>query len=199
MALDQAVQGHIQHLLGWGIYNNLFQCLTTLWVKSFLLISNLNLPSFSLQPFPLVLSLSDHAEKSVSLLLISSPRVLEGLNEASPEPSPSWTSLAASAFLHRAPGLDAELQMKPHEGRVGGIIIYFPLPASHPSSDAAQDTGGLPGCKCTVLAHVNLLVHQNPKSLLAELLSVSSSPYLYTYLGLPQPKCNTLLNPNLFT
>ena len=37
---------------------NLFQCITTLWVKNFLLISNLNLPCPSWKPFPLVLSLS---------------------------------------------------------------------------------------------------------------------------------------------
>ena len=37
---------------------NLFQCVTTLGVKSYLLISNLNLPCPSLKPFPLVLSLS---------------------------------------------------------------------------------------------------------------------------------------------
>ena len=36
---------------------NLFQCLTTLTVKNFFLISNLNPPSFSLKPSPLVLSL----------------------------------------------------------------------------------------------------------------------------------------------
>jgi len=36
---------------------NLCQCFTTLTVKNFFLISNLNLPSFILQPFPLVLSL----------------------------------------------------------------------------------------------------------------------------------------------
>jgi len=37
---------------------NLFQCVTTLCVKNFLLISNLNLPCPSLKLFPLVLSLS---------------------------------------------------------------------------------------------------------------------------------------------
>jgi len=36
---------------------SLFQCFTTLTMKNFFLISNLNLPSFSLEPFPLVLSL----------------------------------------------------------------------------------------------------------------------------------------------
>ena len=37
---------------------NLFQCVTTLCVKNFLLLSNLNLSRLSLKPFPLVLSLS---------------------------------------------------------------------------------------------------------------------------------------------
>jgi len=36
---------------------NLFQYLTTLIVKNFLLLSNLNLPSFSLKPLPLAPSL----------------------------------------------------------------------------------------------------------------------------------------------
>jgi len=35
----------------------LVQCFTTLMVKNFFLTSNLNLPSFSLESFPLVLSL----------------------------------------------------------------------------------------------------------------------------------------------
>ena len=43
---------------------NLFQCLTTLTVKDFFLISNLNLPSLSFKPFPLVL-LSKTAKESV--------------------------------------------------------------------------------------------------------------------------------------
>ena len=62
---DQAAQSHIQPglecLQGWGIHSLLgqpVQCVTTLWVKNFLLISILNLPCFSFKPFPLVLSLS---------------------------------------------------------------------------------------------------------------------------------------------
>ena len=62
---DQAAQSHIQPglecLQGWGIHSLLGQpvrCVTTLWVKNFLLISNLNLPCPSLKPFSLVLSLS---------------------------------------------------------------------------------------------------------------------------------------------
>ena len=62
---DQAAQSHIQPglqcLPGWGIHaslGNLFQCVTTLCMKNFFLISNLNLPCSSLNPFPLILSLS---------------------------------------------------------------------------------------------------------------------------------------------
>ena len=62
---DQAAQSHIQPglecLQGWGIHSLLgqpLQCITTLWVKKFLLISNLSLPYLILRPFPLVLSLS---------------------------------------------------------------------------------------------------------------------------------------------
>jgi len=62
---DQAAQSHIQPglecLQGWGIHSLLgqpVQCVTTLWVKNFLLISNLNLPCLSLKPLFLVLSLS---------------------------------------------------------------------------------------------------------------------------------------------
>jgi len=40
-----------------ALLGNLCQGLTTFRVKNFFLISNLNLPSFSLEPFPLVLSL----------------------------------------------------------------------------------------------------------------------------------------------
>ena len=62
-------------------------------------------------------------------------------------------------------GLDAVLWMGPHESRVEGDK-HLPLPAGHPFFNAAQHTVGLPGCKHTLLAHVQLLVHQNPQVLL---------------------------------
>ena len=62
-AVVQAAQSHIhlglECLQGLGIHrslSNLFLCVTTIWVKNFLLVSNLNLPCPSLKPFPLVLS-----------------------------------------------------------------------------------------------------------------------------------------------
>jgi len=58
------------------------------------------------------------------------------------------------------------------------------LPCCHLSFDAAQDAVGIPGSKRTLLAHFQLLVHQNPKSFSTELLSMSSFPSLQTYLEL---------------
>jgi len=56
-------------------------------VKNFFLISNLNLPSFSLQPFPLVLSLHTLVNK-VPLRPSCRPlQVLEGGYKGTPEPS----------------------------------------------------------------------------------------------------------------
>ena len=59
---DQAAQSHIQPglecLQGWGTHNLLFQGVTTLCVKNFL-ISNLSLPCLSLKPFPLVVVLPE--------------------------------------------------------------------------------------------------------------------------------------------
>ena len=66
---------------------NLFQCITTLWVKNFLLISNLNLLCPSLKPFPLVLSLSTLVNSHSHFCLYALLQVLEGHNEVSPEPS----------------------------------------------------------------------------------------------------------------
>jgi len=51
LALDTAREGAATASLG-----NLGQCFTTLKVKNFFLISNLNLPSFRSQPSPLILS-----------------------------------------------------------------------------------------------------------------------------------------------
>ena len=64
LALDAAREGAATVSLA-----NLCRCLTTSTVKNFFLISSLNLPSFSLKPLPLVLSLQ-------SLVKSSSPAFL---------------------------------------------------------------------------------------------------------------------------
>ena len=57
--------------------------------------------------------------------------------------------------------------MGPHKSQVEGNN-HLPLPAGHTFFffNAAQNTVGLPGCKRTLLAHVQLLVCQDPQVLL---------------------------------
>jgi len=55
-----------------------------------------------------------------------------------------------------------------------------PSPCYHPSFDAAQDTVGLLGCTQTVLAHIQLFIHQNSqvflcRAVLSEFFSQSVS------------------------
>jgi len=52
--------------------------------------------------------------------------------------------------------------MGPHKSRVEGDNP-LPLPAAHPFLNAAQNTVGLSGCKSTLLAHAQLLIHQDPQ------------------------------------
>ncbi|KAK4818926.1 hypothetical protein QYF61_022103 [Mycteria americana] len=64
----------------------------------------------------------------------------------------------------KAPELDTVLQTGSHQSRVEWQN-HLPRPAGHTSFDAAQDTVGLLGCEHTLLAHVQLVVHQYPQVL----------------------------------
>jgi len=77
-------------------------------VKNFFLISNLNLPSFNLQPFPLVLSLHTLV-KSPSPSFCRPLQVLEGCSKVTPEPSP----------------LQAEQLQLPHSVLIGEVCLMF--------------------------------------------------------------------------
>ena len=131
-------------------------------------------------------------KQSACLLLVSSFQVLEGHNEVLPSLTQAKQSRFAQLFiigqvlqhsdhlcgppldplqhLHAlfelgAPGQTAVLQVRPHKGRVERDNA-LPLPAGHPSFDAAQDTAGLLVSKSTLLAHIQLFIHQNPQVLL---------------------------------
>jgi len=81
LALNTAREGAATASLG-----NLGQCLTTLMVKNFFLISNLNLPSFSLELFPLVLSLHTLV-KSPSPSFLQGPSGTGSCSQVTPVPS----------------------------------------------------------------------------------------------------------------
>jgi len=84
-----------------GSLGYLFQCITTVWVKNFLLISNLNLPCLTLKPFPLVLSLPTLVNDSM-LLLGSKNRDLFGSEKTHSHVKQFCTKVAVltSPFLH---------------------------------------------------------------------------------------------------
>ena len=65
----------------------------------------------------------------------------------------------------RTPHLDAVLKVRPQQSREEGQD-HLPRPAGCASLDAAQDTVGFLICKGTLLAHIQLAVHQYPRSFL---------------------------------
>ena len=90
-----------------------------------------------------------------------------------------------------APGLDAVLQMGPHQGRAeGGNPL--PLPAATPllTQPGMQLAFQAANTHCWLMS--SFPPTRTPKLFSAGLLSTSSSPTLYSYLALPQSRCNTL-------
>ncbi|KAK4829616.1 LOW QUALITY PROTEIN: hypothetical protein QYF61_005743 [Mycteria americana] len=114
---------------------SLFQCLTTLLVKTFFLTSNLNLPWRNLRPFPLVLSLVNW-EKRLTPTSLQPPFRYEG-----PKTEHSIQGAAS-------PGHDR-----------------FPTPAGHPIPDTSQDAIGLLGHLGTLLVHIQRAINQYPQDL----------------------------------
>ena len=94
-------------------------------------------------------------------------------------------------------GLDTVIQMGLYKARVEEENP-LPLPSAT-SFDAVQDTVGLPGCKSTLLAYVQLFIHQDPQVLfcraaLSEFFSqsvlvpeIASTQVQYLALGLAKP------------
>ena len=76
------------------------------------------------------------------------------------------------------------LQVGSHESGVKGQNP-LPRPAGHVSLDAAQDTAGFLGCKCTLPAHVEILIHQQPQAVLLRdaLETLSTQPVLMFWIA----------------
>ena len=173
LALDASRLGTSISSLG-----NLYQCLP----------SNLYFPFLSLKPFSLVLSLPD-CVKSWSPSCLSL-QVLEG-HDKSPQSllqakqaqllQPFFIGELLQSFfvpffwdplqqLHiilvmRVPSLDAEFWTGPQKGRTEEES-HLSLSALQSSFDAAQDTTGLPGYRCTLLAPVQPFICQDPQIVL---------------------------------
>ncbi|KAK4823315.1 hypothetical protein QYF61_000917 [Mycteria americana] len=157
---------------------SLFQCLTTVSVKEFFLISNLNLPWRNLRPFPLVLSLVTWEKRPTPTSLqppfrLNSPSsfpqlllirlVLQTPHQLHCPSLDTLQHLNVSLVL-RGPKLNTVFKVQPHQCRVQGDN-HFPSPAGHTISDTSQDAIGFLGRLGTLLAHVQLAVSQHPQVL----------------------------------
>lgn len=58
------------------------------------------------------------------------------------------------------PELDTVLHVGSHKSRIEGKNPLSQV-AGHFSFDVAQDTVGFLGCRCTLLSHVELLIHEH--------------------------------------
>ncbi|KAK4815925.1 LOW QUALITY PROTEIN: hypothetical protein QYF61_010182 [Mycteria americana] len=94
--------------------------------------------------------------------------------------------------------LDAVLQAGSHQSRVEGQNHLPRPPAGHASFDAAQGTVGLLGCECTLLAHVQLLIHQYPQVLFrrAALDHIIPQPVLKLRIAPTQDPALGLVEPH---
>jgi len=87
----------------------------------------------------------------------------------------------------RTPHLAAILQVRSHWHRVEGQS-KLPWPADYTSFDTAKGTIGFMGCQSTLLAHVQLAIHQYPQALFVRAVLYSFIPWV-VFLW---PMCNSL-------
>ena len=122
-------------------------------------------------PCPITIRL---CKKLVPFLFVSSLQVLKGQNEVSSktsllqaEQAQLLQTVVIGEVLQPAdhlcgPPVDPlqQLHIAPLLG-TPGLNAVLSLPSGHPPLDAAQDTIGLPGCKSTLLAHIQIFVYQD--------------------------------------
>ncbi|KAK4824165.1 hypothetical protein QYF61_011292, partial [Mycteria americana] len=145
--LNNSRDGDVTASLG-----SLFQCLTTLSVKKFFLISNLNLPWHNLRPFPLAfyrLFLRRRDKHPPCYNLLSAAPHKTSAVDPSPASLPFSGLAPAPQCLSCSEGPKTE-----HRDD------HFPTPAGHTIPDTSQDAVGLLGHLGTLLAHIQLAIDQ---------------------------------------
>lgn len=175
---DRAAQGLIQSGLERTAYvSSLCQELTTLGVKRFLLISSLNLPSFSLKSSPPCPFANFTCKKSVPFLLMR----YKEINDISPEPSllqvvegqipqPDLTGevLPLSGHLH---GLWTQAALGSASSSCWGTQSWIQYPTW--SLMRAEQQGTVPSVPC---CHLPVNAAQDTAGCLMPVLSPTSSP-----------------------
>ncbi|KAK4829388.1 LOW QUALITY PROTEIN: hypothetical protein QYF61_003728 [Mycteria americana] len=167
---------------------SLCQCLTTLSMKTFFPISNLNLPWHNLKPLPLsyglLLGRRDRPPPLYNLLSVvesnmvsPQPPFLQAKQPQFPQlllirltlhqlrcPSLDTLQHLNVSLVVRGPKLNTGLEVRPHQCRVQGHD-HFPSPAGHAISDTSQDAISLLGPLGTLLAHIQPAIEQHPQVL----------------------------------
>ena len=82
----------------------------------------------------------------------------------------------------RAPHLETVLQVRLHQRRAKGQN-HLPHTASHASLDADQGTVGFLGCEGTLLAQIQLHIHQYPQVLFGRAVLSPVIPQLVLIVG----------------
>ena len=94
--------------------------------------------------------------------------------------------------------MDAVLQMSSHQRSAEGQD-HLPDPAGHTSFDAAQDPDGFWGFEGTLLAHIQLAIHQYPQDIFSRAVlypfipqftlieGVATTQVQYLALGFTEP------------
>lgn len=105
-------------ILNASYLGNLFQCLISLVVKKCLLISNLNLASFNLEPLPLVLSLQNVAK---SLSLSNLPDLLGDIGWDRSLCYPVCLPACLSSLIHSFHSSEKEID------KIWAVLLWFLL------------------------------------------------------------------------
>ena len=84
------------------------------------------------------------------------------------------------------PHLDAVLRVESHRRRVEGQD-HLLQPAGRASFGGAQDAVGFLGCEGTLLAHIQITIHQYPQVCFARAVFNPFIPQLVLIVGLPRP------------
>ena len=93
----------------------------------------------------------------------------------------------------RCPKLNTVLEVRPHQCRLQGQDD-FPSPAHHTIPDTSQDATGLLGHLGTLLAHIQLTVHQYTK---VPFHQAAFQPLLPKPVGLPGLLVTKMQDPTL--
>lgn len=101
-----------------------------------------------------------------------------------------WFILADTSWSRLSKHSNACFLKLWHTTSLLSLDMFCPFPHFVPFHRLMQDKICFLGCECTLLHHIQLLIHQQPQVLLKGLLSICSS---LCHQGLPWLRCRPIL------